>query len=105
LEMSGDSSYSPVINIPVLTANGSETSVNINPKPNDRVMINMSIPFASKVTIEIENPAGQNIYRKEINQFSGVSSQQIDLSQQTWGIYLVSVSNEDYKFVKKIVIK
>ena len=65
----------------------------------------MNVPVTRSVSIEIENPAGENIYRKELKGFSGFSAQQLDLSGQSWGIYLVSVSDGTNKFVKKIVVR
>ena len=106
VDTAGNIFYSPVINITFQSNPNAETTVAVYPNPvKEMVTVSMNVSSPKRIIIEIENPGGQNIYHKELNEFSGFNAQEIDLRNQSWGIYLVSVDDGVNKYVKKVVVR
>ncbi|HYV91118.1 MAG TPA: T9SS type A sorting domain-containing protein [Chitinophagales bacterium] len=76
----------------------------VYPNPSSGI-INIEIPSAESVVIEIRNVLGQLVFSSEEKNSHGTLKKQIDLSGQTSGICFLVVKNGEQQRVKKIFIE
>lgn len=75
------------------------------PSPNDgSFKIEFSQNSSSKIVVEVFDIGGRNILQKEFNN-SGFFSEEVRLLNAKSGLYFVSISDGNYKTVKKIIVK
>ena len=76
--------------------------INIHPNPTNGVLnINLDIVSEEFVLI-VSDILGKEIYTKIVD---GSSIEKIDLSEFDKGIYLLEITNSDFKFSEKIVLE
>jgi len=74
-------------------------SVHVYPNPAQNAVY-VSVPAAAKTTISLSNMLGEEVY---ISVILNGGAQQINVSKLSAGVYLLQVSNETGKFVRRIV--
>ncbi|MDB5283972.1 MAG: domain containing protein, partial [Bacteroidota bacterium] len=82
-----------------------ENSFSISPNPSSGKFL-ISINLDGIYKLNIQNALGQQVLEYTIGQISaGVMNKQIDLSGYEAGIYIVTVSNADKKYVSKVALQ
>ncbi len=80
--------------------------VNIHPNPGDGVFnTDMRILRSNYISIEVTDMKGNTVYTSENISNDGIIRTNFDITEQPAGVYFVSVSGDDFKFVKKIIKK
>ncbi|WP_128548567.1 T9SS type A sorting domain-containing protein [Larkinella soli] len=74
-----------------------------NPETN-QVNIRFSAPTKGDIRIRVTTPDGKEVARKDVKDFSGSYSGQIDLDKKAKGVYFVSVTQNEDGAVRRIVI-
>ncbi len=77
------------------------------PNNPDRNQLNVrfTAPAKGDVRIVVTNPAGKEIARRTLNDFSGEFVGQIDLGKNPTGTYFITVTQNDDGAVKRIVVE
>ncbi len=79
-------------------------SISVYPNPaTDDVTLEINLQKASDVKINLVNIAGQLIYTDELSQFLGTYKKQVNLKEQSKGIYYLQVITNDGVLNKKVV--
>lgn len=76
------------------------------PNPNDgRFNLSFDVQENSKITISVHDMLGKIVYREDLSNFFGNYNRSMDLSNNSKGVYTLSILNEERQLVKaKIVI-
>ncbi|MEQ8323394.1 MAG: T9SS type A sorting domain-containing protein, partial [Vicingaceae bacterium] len=83
-----------------------ENAVNIYPNPaSDVVNINVSGVAGSVLNIEVSNIAGQVILTRQLNDFNGSATTELDISDLNKGVFLVKIYTEDMITTKRLVVQ
>ncbi|WP_395044213.1 T9SS type A sorting domain-containing protein [Flavobacterium sp.] len=81
-----------------------KTSISVYPNPtNDKVNINYNLEFSEKITLKVTNIQGQIINEINVDRNSGIQTESIDLSNQSSGMYFVSITTESKNFTAKVM--
>ena len=79
--------------------------INYYPNPTDG-RFNLQFQAAEKpTTVQILGMDGRSVYQEEISDFSGSYQNELDLSNQKRGIYLLRIQQGSRTINKKIVIE
>ncbi len=94
-----------------ITINTNETelnaiSMNVFPNPSEG-LVSLGFNTAKEDTyiLEVQNALGQLVYEKTFSKFIGNHLEQIDLTMQGKGIYLLSLRNSKGKNTKKVIVE
>ena len=80
--------------------------VNFYPNPNDgNFELRFTAPEKKETSIYIHDLSGKKVYQKDLGVFSGSFKDNIDISQNPKGIYLMQVKHGDKILNKKIVVR
>jgi alpha-tubulin suppressor-like RCC1 family protein len=80
--------------------------INVSPNPtNDFVNISYNLENSSQVTMKLTNIQGQIIQENKIDKGNGVQNDTLDLSNQSSGLYFVSITTETGSFTAKVMKK
>lgn len=60
---------------------------------------------AEPITIQVTDLLGREVFKEEVNNFDGVYNQQVDLSQNAAGTYLINIRQKQQFFTDKIILK
>jgi hypothetical protein len=83
----------------------SSSGINVYPNPNEGVFTLMiTSPKEEKYNIRVFNNIGVPIFEMKNLDVVGTTSQTIDLSSATSGIYTIVIWNSNYSSVKKVVV-
>jgi len=75
------------------------------PKPNDgRFTLAFDLPEKGDTEILILDMNGKEIYQDELSEFSGHYQQQIDISNQPSGTYILSITQNGKRLADKVII-
>lgn len=78
----------------------------IYPNPSDgNITLGFTYDSKEPITIEVFGLDGKTVYSNVMNNFEGIDTQQIDLSQEPRGFYFVKISQGGKQMTKKIIIK
>jgi alpha-tubulin suppressor-like RCC1 family protein len=78
--------------------------VNVYPNPtSDLVNINYSLENSEKVSVTVTTIQGQTITELKMDKSSGVHSDSIDLSNQSSGMYFITITTETSSFTSKVI--
>ena len=66
--------------------------------------VSFSVILKASYKLELKNTLGQIIYQETLNDFLGLFSKQLDISQFGKGIYMISLTNSNKETIKKVVI-
>lgn len=81
-----------------------KTGLNIYPNPtNNTLSISYTLENPSKIVLRITNIQGQIILDSEMNKSNGMQTDTIDISDQSSGIYFLTLNTERNSFTTKIV--
>lgn len=87
-----------------LNRNKVTEGVNIFPIPSiGDINVNLENTFKGTSVLRVINLTGQEIYRKELNNYNGLLKEKIDLNSLSYGIYIIEIDNGVEKFTKKIL--
>ena len=90
-------------------SSGSSTIRGLNAYPNNpdhnQLNIRFTAPAKGDVRIVVTNPAGKEIAKRTLNDFSGEFVGQIDLGRNSKGTYFVTVTQREDGAVKRIVVE
>ncbi len=90
----------------VETLNNMDSEINIYPNPPRHLFnIEMNIMQKQYVEIKIFNNLGTEIFRKEIEDYSGAYITGFDLKEHPAGIYYIQISIDEKKVIKKVIIE
>lgn len=82
-----------------------ELRLSVYPNPASTLLnINLS-GISQSVEYRLLNYQGSEVYRKEIGELNGYSTQQLDISGYASGIYYLRLKTSDEVIIKKVVIK
>ena len=76
-----------------------------NPSKDGRVKVRFSVPDEDDLEIQVSNLEGKEVFSRYFDRFAGYYSEEIDLSNQKEGIYLLEISRGKKRLTKKIVIE
>lgn len=80
----------------------SELVVSVTPNPSHGVLtLSINDPGAYKITIEVVNPQGQSVYRKQTDDRQPV----IDISEVPAGIYFLKLISGSNEVIRKIIVQ
>ena len=80
--------------------------LSFSPNPNNgRFNLNFYLPDKGKTTIRIFDINNKEIYNETLGRFSGSFNNQIDISDNSKGVYFLHISQNDKSFNKKIIIQ
>jgi alpha-tubulin suppressor-like RCC1 family protein len=85
-----------------ITLNSTNISVYPNPT-NDIINVDYTLENSTKITIQITNIQGQIINEIKIDRNSGTQTETIDLSNQSSGMYFITLTTENNSFTSKVV--
>ncbi len=78
--------------------------VKVYPNPtSDFVNINYSLENSEKVSVTVTTIQGQTIAEVKMDKSSGVHSDSIDLSNQSSGLYFITITTETSSFTSKVI--
>jgi len=83
-------------------ANNYELNIFPNPTTGD-INLNFSAAGTTAASVEIKNVLGQTIAKEQLRNSTGSFQQTFDLSNQTEGVYFVTVTYGANQVVKKLV--
>jgi photosystem II stability/assembly factor-like uncharacterized protein len=87
-----------------LNRNKVTEGVNIFPIPSiGDLNISLENTFKGNSILRIINLSGQEMYRKELNNFNGLYKEKIDINSLSYGIYIIEIDNGIEKYTKKIL--
>lgn len=76
-----------------------------NPAPSGKLRLRFTIDKPSELQIVVSNLEGKSVFSRYFENFSGVYSEPIDLSDQNEGIYLIEIISEGRRLIRKLVIE
>jgi len=80
--------------------------LNIFPNPNDGVFnLMFDLPNQGQTSIRIFNSTGSLIYQNDMQQFSGLFKDRIDISNRAKGIYFLAVEQDGKSITKKVILQ
>jgi PKD repeat protein/subtilisin-like proprotein convertase family protein len=86
--------------------NNLNQAIDLMPIPaRDFVDVHIKDLVSTKVTIEVSDLIGKNVYSTSVMNINGNKSERIDVSNWNKGIYLVKVSDSGHSVVRKIVVQ
>ncbi len=86
------------------TETGAVSQFNIFPNPSDGAFnITFNANTKANYKLEVFNSVGQKVHEETLDNFSGAYSRPLDIQQYGKGIYLIGISNDDSKSVKRAV--
>jgi alpha-tubulin suppressor-like RCC1 family protein len=81
-----------------------KAEISLYPNPtNGIVNIDYNLDNSSKITISVTNIQGQIINEIKVDRNSGTQTDSIDLSNQSRGMYFITLTNENSSFTSKVV--
>jgi alpha-tubulin suppressor-like RCC1 family protein len=81
-----------------------KSSISVYPNPtNDIVNIDYTLSNSEKITIRITNIQGQIINEIKVDANSGFQTETINLSNQSSGMYFITLTTENSSFTSKVV--
>ena len=81
-------------------------NINVLPNPNNgNFMLQFSSPTAQHLTLTVRNVIGEAVYNKDLQSFSGDFSEEINLSNMSKGVYVVTVESANGRENRKIVVQ
>lgn len=84
--------------------NGLKNTVEIYPNPtNDIVNINYTLANSSNVGLQLTNIQGQVISQTKLDKSSGLQTDTLNLSNQSSGMYFVTITTETESFTTKVI--
>jgi hypothetical protein len=87
-----------------LNRNKVTDGVNIFPIPSiGDLNITIENTFKGNSTMRILNLSGQEMFRKELNNYNGLLKEKIDIKSLSYGIYIVEIDNGAEKYTTKIL--
>lgn len=85
---------------------GNYENVSVYPNPSSgMVNVNFDVENAGKLDVKLINLNGQVIKEESVNNFNGQFNRSFDLSDQSKGIYMLSIVSKKGKVNKKIVLR
>lgn len=75
-----------------------------NPAPNGQFKVRFNLPEEGELRIKVSNLEGKEVFSRYFERFGGTYSEQIDLSDQKDGIYLLEIAQGKKRITRKIVI-
>ena len=80
--------------------------LDIFPNPNNgNFMVQFESSDIGQITIELYGLLGQKIYSELVNNFNGLYKHELNLSNNSAGIYYLKVKTDKANYIKKIVVK
>ena len=76
-----------------------------NPSKNGKIKVRFTTPSQDDLTIKVSNMEGKEIFSRYFENFFGIYSETIDLSDQREGIYLLEISQGKKRITKKLVVE
>jgi Secretion system C-terminal sorting domain/Ig-like domain CHU_C associated len=92
----------PIDEAKIISKSENNNLVEIYPNPSNGVF-NLNINEIENVTIEVYNQLGVRVKSLELE--NDTSNYQLDLSGFAKGIYILNISNENQKLIKKLIIE
>ena len=87
------------------TTEGEASIFNLYPNPNNGVFtIQYGGETGHQISISVLNTLSQTVYERNVNEFTGETVQEIDLSNLTPGIYFIQVRNGNELSSKQFII-
>jgi len=81
-------------------------SLQFYPNPSDgRFDISFNLPNKGKTAVRVVDMAGKEVFQDNLGNFSGTYEKQIDISDNTKGVYFLQVQQSDKVMMKKIVVQ
>ena len=81
-----------------------KAEINLYPNPtNDIVNIDFTLENSSTVSIRLTNLQGQVIHQIKMDGISGLQTATLDISDQSSGMYFITVTSDDGSFTEKIM--
>ncbi|MES2681371.1 MAG: T9SS type A sorting domain-containing protein [Bacteroidota bacterium] len=81
--------------------NKKEINFNLYPNPaSDRIYISCNDNFTGKVNLQISDVSGLTIFSEQV----AASSFAVDTTSLAAGVYTVTISKDDYRAVKKLIV-
>ena len=78
--------------------------VSVYPNPtNEMVNINYTLENASNVVLRLTNIQGQVIFQIKLDKSSGFQTETLNLSNQSSGMYFVTITTETESFTTKVI--
>ena len=90
------------LSINELVSNKLDIKVYPNPT-NNFINIDFNLQNSEKITLKLMTILGQIIQEISVNKSNGFNNETIDLSNQSSGIYFISVASETSNFVSKVI--
>ena len=75
-----------------------------NPATDGQLRVRFTVPDENDLSIKVSNLEGEEVFTRYFDRFSGTYSENIDLSGQEEGIYLLEISQGKRRIMKKLVI-
>jgi len=76
------------------------------PNPSDgRFTLKFKLEKKGDATIRIADPAGKDIYSENLKGFKGEYSKQLDLSKESKGTYILTITQDGKSITKKMVVE
>lgn len=83
----------------------SANSIDIYPNPNEGIFtVSFNVNEKVSYKLEIVNALGQLVFKQNIKDFSGTYSQKVDITGYGKGVYLLLLTDENNKAVKKVLV-
>lgn len=96
----------PTSNLETQNVSLNKLQINVFPNPtNDFVNINYELENSTQVILKLTNIQGQIILEYKIEKGNGVQNDTLDLSNQSSGLYFVSITTEIASFTAKVMKK
>ncbi len=80
--------------------------LNIFPNPNDGLFnLMFELPNRGQTSIRIFNSVGKLVYQNDLQQFSGVFKDRIDISGRAKGFYFLAINQDGKSITKKVALQ
>ncbi len=80
--------------------------VSYYPNPNDgRFTLRFSMPGQAPLKVAVYDLAGQEVYVEAYDSFGGLFKQELDLSNEEPGVYILEISSGKRKLNKKLILE
>jgi len=94
----------PTSALAITELNSASMEVSVYPNPsNDIVNINYTLENPSNVVLRLTNIQGQVISEMKLDKSSGLQTDTLNLSNQSSGMYFVSITTETESFTTKVI--
>jgi hypothetical protein len=88
----------------IVGTNGGTFTIQPNPT-GGTTWLNMEVPKAADLRLEVLSTTGQLAWSKELKGFSGSLREAIDLSRAGAGVYMLNIESEGTRTTRRLVVR